>query len=132
MKLEKLDRMCLFASPTALPVKAGGMLAVVYDGKGHLLLGGKHPITLKDGVFFIPHRLLCEGENTLSLSSEEGSIPCESLTVKDGLITPTGICEKEGLRLLLGEVLHLRAALQKQAKEIRTLQEKTRERTLFS
>ena len=132
MKLEKTDSLCLFVSPAPSPLKAGGTLSVVFDGKGHLLLNGKHSLAAKDGVFLIPHRLLSEGENTLSYSSENGSIPCEGLSVREGLITPSGISEKDAVRLLFGEVLRLRAALREQAKEICILQEKTKERTLFS
>ncbi len=132
MKLEKTDSLCLFVSPTPSPVKAGGMLSIVFDGDGHLLLNGKHTFTPKDGAFLIPHRLLSEGENTLSLSSGSGSTPCEGLSVRDGLITPSGIGERDAVRLLFSEVLRLRTALQRQAKEICILQEKTKERTLFS
>ena len=132
MKLETLSNLCFFASPTPSSVKKGGTLSIIFEGKGHLVLNGRHAFSLSDGVFKIPHALLKEGENTLSIASPEGSFSVESLTVKDGLVFPSGIRSEVYLPLLFKEVRRLKDALRAQAEEICVLKEKTKERTLFS
>lgn len=132
MKLEKIGGLCFFASPTVLADKGEGSFAVIFDGGGHLLLNQKHSLSLRDGVFRIPYRFLREGENTLSLCTEEGSFRAEGLLKKDGFISPLGMDAADAVRLLSGEMLRLRQALRAQGEKIRALQEKNKERTLFS
>ena len=138
MKLERIGSLCFFAAPTPVVFKREGFLAIVYAGEGHLILNGKHSIALSDGVFRIPLRLLRDGENTLSLSSKEGSLRVESIVKENGAATPVGISADDALRLAFGEILRLRGALNEQAKDVCALKEKTekleksKKRTLFS
>lgn len=132
MKLEKIGSTCFFASPTAVPVKAGSSLSVVFGGEGHLVLNREHTLSLKDGVFRIPVSFLKEGENTLSLSTKEGALRSEGLTLRDGTVFPSGISAEDYLPVLFKELRRLDGALSAQAKEIAALKEKTKERALFS
>ena len=132
MKLEKIGSTCFFASPTAVPVKAGGALSVVFGGEGHLVLNREHTLSLKDGVFPIPVSLLKEGENTLSLSTKEGALSSEGLTLRDGVVSPSGISPEALLPALFKELRRLDRALASQAQDITLLKEKTKERALFS
>ena len=132
MKLEKIGNACFFASPATVPVKAGGALSVVFSGEGHLVFNREHTLSLRDGVFRIPFSLFKEGENTLSLSTREGSLASESLTLKEGAVFPSGISAEVYLPALFKELRRIDGALKAQAEEIAALKEKTKERALFS
>ena len=132
MKLEKIGNVCFFASPVSISVKKGGALSVIYNGEGHLVLNREHTLALKDGVFRIPFSLLKEGENTLSLSSKEGALSSEGLTLRDGAVSPSGISPEALLPALFKELRRLDRALTSQAQDITLLKEKTKERALFS
>ena len=132
MKLEKIASLCFFASSAPVPVKAGGTLAVIFDGRGHLVLNKTHTLTLHDGIFRIPLSLLKEGENTLSLSTEKGTLASEGLVFEVGTVRPAGVSAEEYLPALFKELRRLDRALSAQAEEITALKEKTKERALFS
>ena len=132
MKLEKIASLCFFASSVPVPVKAGGTLAVIFDGSGHLVLNKTHTLAPHDGVFRIPVSLLKEGENTLSLSTERGVLSSEGLIFEGGTVRPSGFSAEKYLPLLFKELRRLDRALSAQAEEISILKEKTKERALFS